>query len=246
MTTQTSVNNQFLNNLSATETVAGATALVTNSNTNNADVTSHSLVSIYTGGSSAGDAFIHFGNNVTDWVMGVDNSDSDSLVISASATPGTTNTAKCVVGGQWTYPLQPGFCAIKTGGTVANVTGNGAVYAVVQDTEVFDTSSDFSTVTGIFTTPIDGKYIFTGAGIFTDQTIGTGFFLAIITSNRTYYGAMYRPASTNNAGARAVVITDMDAGDTAYMAVIATGEAGNTEDFYALISNNHFSGVLLQ
>jgi hypothetical protein len=44
-----------------------------------------------TGGASAGDPFILFGNGVTNWAVGGDNSDSDSFVWANSTALGTTN-----------------------------------------------------------------------------------------------------------------------------------------------------------
>lgn len=57
------------------------------------------------GGTSAGDPFIYF--NVTgaqDWALGLDNSDSDAFVLSASATIGTTNCFKVDATGDVTIP----------------------------------------------------------------------------------------------------------------------------------------------
>ena len=53
---------------------------------------SHGVVSIYSGGSSAGDAFLHWKiEGVQDWSIGIDNSDSDKLKISKNFGPGTND-----------------------------------------------------------------------------------------------------------------------------------------------------------
>ena len=53
---------------------------------------SHGVVSIYSGGSSAGDPFLHWKvDAVQDWSMGIDNSDSDKLKISKNFGPGVND-----------------------------------------------------------------------------------------------------------------------------------------------------------
>lgn len=53
---------------------------------------SGTMFQLVVAGASAGDAFTHFQvGGVTDWTIGLDNSDSDALVISNSATLGTLN-----------------------------------------------------------------------------------------------------------------------------------------------------------
>lgn len=68
-------------------------------NTENATATSNCELQLVTGGASGGDPFIHFNiSGVTDWSLGADNSDSDSLVIAVSSALGTTNALKVTTG----------------------------------------------------------------------------------------------------------------------------------------------------
>jgi len=245
MPTINTVNNQFLNNVTVTTAVAAATSSVTIENLDNTNAASHAKAAITTGGASGGDAFIHFTNNVVDWTIGVDNSDSDAFVISQSATPGTTNAARCDTAGEWTYPLQPGFCAQKDADAL-NVTGAGALYTVVGNVETADRTADYSTVTGNFTAAVTGKYLLSASVMLKGNTIGYNTSNSIVTSNRFYYLESRHPASNENCAAGGSVIADMDAADTAYSAVKGEGEAGNTADFNGTTDNNHFSGALLQ
>jgi len=53
---------------------------------------SHGIVSIYSGGASGGDPFLHWKIDVQqDWSMGIDNSDGDKLKISKNFGPGTND-----------------------------------------------------------------------------------------------------------------------------------------------------------
>jgi len=44
--------------------------------------------------------------------------------------------------------------------TQPNVTGNGATYTIIFDTELFDVGNHYDNTTGLFTAPFDGYYIF--------------------------------------------------------------------------------------
>ena len=107
------VNNEFLNNVTNSTSVAGSTCSTTIQNPDNTNSSSHALLSISTGGSSGGDPYIQFTNNVANWSIGIDNSVSDQLTFSASSALGTSNTAYSTSGGIWHYPLQTAFNAHK-------------------------------------------------------------------------------------------------------------------------------------
>jgi len=247
MATQTSVNNQFLNNVTVSESTAGTSAALLISNTDNSDTGSDAVLKVETGGASAGDAFMHFDNNVVDFTIGIDNSDDDSLVMSGNATPGTTNVARCTPDGEWTYPLQPGFNAHRTS-VASNVTGNGATYTAILDTEKFDIGSDFNTGTGQFTAPVTGKYMFTWVAWLFDQATMNTQRTILNTSNESYYTYYARDSSANVSSSGGVAIIDMDSGDTAQMDLNATGEGSDRCDYGSATSThqNHLAGVLLQ
>jgi len=55
--------------------------------------------------------------------------------------------------------IQPAFMAYKSAAT-ANVTGDGTIYTVICNTELFDQASNYNNGTGVFTAPYDGRYFF--------------------------------------------------------------------------------------
>lgn len=82
---------------------------------------------------------------------------SGNLSLITNAGSGTINVMTGNNSGFLNYPAQPAFSAYNST-TQSNVTGDGTVYTVQFDTELFDQSSNFDTGTGVFTAPINGKY----------------------------------------------------------------------------------------
>jgi hypothetical protein len=68
---------------------AATTNISVDNNTGNA--ASHASLILHTGGASSGDPFVYFYNEITDWSIGCDNSDSDKFKISKSSTLGTND-----------------------------------------------------------------------------------------------------------------------------------------------------------
>lgn len=84
----------FGNDLTISRSASGGTVLETINNTSNT-ATSIAALALQVGGTSAGDAVISFTVPATFvWSMGLDNSDSDSFVISQATTLGTTNALR--------------------------------------------------------------------------------------------------------------------------------------------------------
>lgn len=78
---------------------SGATNEINVLNTSNT-ASSQSLIYVSVGGSSAGDPFQRFNiTGVQDWVLGVDNSDSDAFVIASSSALGSSNVIRLPVDG---------------------------------------------------------------------------------------------------------------------------------------------------
>jgi hypothetical protein len=80
---------------------AGTAARLNITQSDNTDTNSISLLTMSTGGGSAGDPFINFSITGTqNWLVGIDNSNSDIFVISASATPGSTDVIQILPAGR--------------------------------------------------------------------------------------------------------------------------------------------------
>ena len=123
--------------------------------------------------------------------------------------------------------VQPLFSAFKTAQT-DNVTGDGTVYTVIFNSEIFDQNSNYNNATGVFTAPVTGKYLFTCAILLSG--CGAAHTLAnmqIASSNRTYVSFYSNPAATAASGfvqLQSTIIADMDTSDTiSFAAYVANG-----------------------
>jgi hypothetical protein len=244
MPTTNNVNNEFLNDVYVSTSIAGNTSTTTISNPDNTNLSSSASVKITSAGALGGDCYIKFSNGVTGWSIGLDNSDSDQLVFSASSSLGTSNTAYPTSNGIWHYPMQSGFNAYKDA-DANDVTGNGATYDIVSNVERYDTGSDYNTATGVYTSPCDCKVLFSTICYLKNPTVVRYFRSTLKTSNRNYMFTSFRPADNGASSVGGSVIADMDIGDTAYNQIMATGEAGNTDDFSGASNRNQFSGIVI-
>lgn len=141
---------------------------------------------------------------------------------------------------------QVAFLAMRSA-TVLNVTGNNTLYTPVYDTEVYDIQSNYDNTTGTFTAPVTGKYVLFGQCYITGCTVCTGGQIRAVTSNRTYLSSSPRAAGAADCSFFICLSADMDAADTATLAVLTGGEAGATDDLYAddTTGGSYFGGYLL-
>ena len=234
-------------NLSQSAAVSGASlSIQTINSSNTASATAFHQCQV--AGSTASDAY--YEANISGgqaWTWGLDNSDSDAYVLSASATPGTTNVMRVSTAGEINYPLQPAFFVYSTAG-VTNVTGDGTQYTIaVFDTEVFDQNGDFASNT--FTAPVTGRYMLT----FSVQIVGgTNISAAnarIVTSNQTFNNAMpITPGGTTACFGTVNVCCDMDTSDTATYTIQTTDSGGKIDDIVASTGSSvrcYVSGYLV-
>jgi len=198
---------------------------------------------------ASGDSALQFSINGTpEFIIGVDDNDSDKFKISTGSALGTNDTFVVTDSGEITKPLQSAFLATVTS-QVSNVTGDNTSYTLVYDTEVFDLNSDFDG-TSTFTAPVSGKYCFQvgiSIGGIASQTVGL-FYLR--TSNRDYLFVQNNPDavedSSSQFGASVSILADMDASDTATVTITI----GNASKVVDIITNgstdpyNWFSGYL--
>lgn len=148
-----------------------------------------------------------------------------------------------------TIPKQPAFFA-KENASQSNVTGDSTEYTISYNTEAFDQNADFAFDT--FTAPVTGKYLLAGSSYTSSGTTGShsSYVVTIKTSNRNV--RLFTSNTSLWLGAynflvNGAVVVDMDAGDTANMA-IQIGPTGKTVGLYGDgTANAHtwFSGCLL-
>ena len=132
---------------------------------------------------------------------------------------------------------QPAFLSYLNT-TVTNVSGDGTLYTVVFDTEVYDQGANMTTTT--FTAPFTGRYLLNFSALVTGGTILNPANFFINTSNRVYLqtGAGLLGAVQTSAATSFSVIADMDAADTAVFQFQATDTGGKVDDISGLSSGN--------
>lgn len=170
-------------NYTFTQSVAGTAELLTLSQTDNTNTSSHAGVMLQSGGTSGGDSYVRVAQGTARcYSFGINHSDSTLKInTGANATnlPSTgTNIWTMTSAGSNTKPKQPAANAyVHT--PITNATGDGTAYGpVIFDVAGFDQQSNYGTGTGLFTCPVAGIYrvtvniTFTGLGaLFTSGEI---------------------------------------------------------------------------
>ena len=141
-----------------------------------------------------------------------------------------------------TADTQPAFQARPTSNQT-DFAENTSV-TVVFGTEIFDQGGDFASNT--FTAPVTGKYQLNASIYFPAIQIEYDYYeVQIITSNRNY-DAIFDPGSFDSASAYHSLgidaLADMDASDTAYVRVKASGTGGDAS--HDISTGSIFSGYL--
>jgi hypothetical protein len=108
---------------------------------------------------SSSPIYWNFGCSATDASLG--NAYCLNTSNSTQGPEGGTRIWRANPTGEITMPLQPAFFGYLDSSTPNDVTGDGTVYTVGFNQEVFDQGSDFNPATGTFTVPVTGKYKFT-------------------------------------------------------------------------------------
>lgn len=158
--------------------------------------------------------------------------------------PGSLEVTGVITGGgAGVNPALPAFLAYNAG-TCADETGDGTVYTVAFGSEVFDQANNFAA--NVFTAPVTGKYSFSAQvwlrGLL---AIHEQIEVRIVTSNRNFILIRdFITPDTNIYGDYSIAIdvplTDMEAGDTAYVTVTVAGGT-KVVDIYGAATTNHYT-----
>jgi len=136
-----------------------------------------------------------------------------------------TLTNATISSGTWASTTQPAFNAYLSTNQ-PNVTGDGTVYTIIFDTELFDQGSNYNNATGTFTAPVAGKYQF-NVTVDLIATTATGGFINLVTTSRSYRLVAVKPSNVGTAGGdtglSGSIIVNMSANDTATVTAQATG-----------------------
>ncbi len=143
---------------------------------------------------------------------------------------------------------QPAFLAYLTT-TVTNVSGDGTLYTVIFDTEVYDQGANFTLASSTFTAPFTGRYYLSFAALVGGGTIMNPSNYIINTSNRTYLqaGAPVLGGTQTISNTFFSAFADMDAADTAVFQFQSTDTGGKIDDIFGLNGGHlgtYCSGIL--
>lgn len=182
---------------------------------NSIEPTTLDVLSVKVDPGSSGDSAIQLDiNNINEFKIGVDDTDSDAFKISQGGALGTNDTLAIYPDGERRLPLNPSVLGYLSS-QAANETGDGTLAKVDYDAEIYDQGGDFAT--GTFTAPVTGRYFVCYMVKFGD-TAGTDTLTNITTSNRTYQTNRINPSamesSSNYYTVLSQTIADMDAADT--------------------------------
>jgi len=141
-----------------------------------------------------------------------------------SLASGVGNAMTARFSGEINYPLQPAFSAWNTIDRL-NVTGDGTVYTMIFDTEIFDQNNDFDGIS-TFTAPVAGKYYFSLNTTLRDLGAAHNkMAIHITTTTREYHGGQLNPGVCKDASILNMLslsfgtFADMAIGDTAIFTV---------------------------
>jgi len=157
--------------------------------------------------------------------------DDTSALIDADATSSSLTLAgidDLAVGGNLIAVNHPKFFAWKSSDQIIL---EDADRTIIFDTEIFDVGADYNVSNGIYTAPVDGKYNFS-AQIRIDllDIDANEIRISLVTSDATYRSPFDPNFSgdLNTYSYNINVLADMDANDTAYIAVFVADDRGNS------------------
>jgi len=207
------------------------------------------------GGSDRGQIILE-GDTIATIIMSDNGATADSRVFMTQVTDGLmkfkglndNGTSKATIlsmtsDGNVTMPSQPAF-QVRPASAQSNIAVSTAV-TIVLGTEAFDVGANFASNT--FTAPVTGKYqLNVEIRLDNIDTVAVYYHLNLITSNGTYFSIVDPGVLASDPAYWSLglsVLADMDASDTAYLAIYQAGGTAQT-DINADTGNTIFSGYL--
>lgn len=140
---------------------------------------------------------------------------------------------------------QPRFFAYLAT-SVSGVTGDTSYYTILFDTVVYDNTSSFSTVTGGFTAPKTGIYMFSSS-VYNTVSNNAVLLDNIVAATSASVGLIWRHPSSSTVGALAnSCIIQMTQGDVAYCQIVVGGDTSKSANIAGGTSMlTCFSGYLV-
>ena len=145
--------------------------------------------------------------------------------------------------GHITMPTQPAFSA-KVSSQMNNFSNNTDV-AIEFDSEIFDQNDDYNTTNYTFTAPVTGKYQLNVSLLVMNLDSAAPYYQTkLTTSNRIYYHTFDPDFGQDNVyyNLDVCVLADMDAGDTATVAIFQSGGTSGQSDINSV---SYFTGFLV-
>ncbi len=172
--------------------------------------------------------------------------DGTNWAASTATYPDTAGTSGNVLtsdGTNWNSTAPSTFTAVNflayVNTTITNVSGDGTVYTVIFDTEVFDAGNNFNLGTSTFTAPATGKYFLQFACLVVGATAITGGNARIVTTARTYNQTTTENAnSLTSTSISMCVLADMSVNDTATFTISTSDSGGKVDDVSGTTSGN--------
>jgi len=148
--------------------------------------------------------------------------------------------------GAVTKPLQPAFSVHKNNSAQDNIS-EGSDVTVTFSGEQFDQNSDFASNT--FTAPVTGKYFLDASIRMSSVQAAVHYYALYIKTSNKNYGTIFdtRVFDTDSAyfTMKASILADMDASDTAYVAILQEASGSATTDISGDTSWTYFTGHLV-
>jgi len=233
------------NDYTFTTSTAGVARTLTVSNTDNTSSSSFAIAHVSTGGRTSRSYCVGPDNGTTNdpWKLRTGANDS----VTPESGGGDETLIAVMPTGEVTQPLNPCVTAYLNASTT-NATGDGTfINPIIFDVELFDQNSNYNPSTGLFTVPIDGKYLVTACVTFNNLAAGHTAGEVRLIAGWVTYRYVFNPGvcrDSNNMFSKCISqICSMTAGQTASIVAVISGSTktvGAEGESFGIYSNVSF------